>query len=382
MMQDAARSRLSDSSMFRQIKGQDHVIQILQAAIDHDRIAHAYLFHGPAGVGKYTTALYFGMALNCLSRSEFRPCGVCSSCLQLMNLDHPDLIYLFPTLNLKMSEDGRILENLDSYEGYIQNKKDRPWQEYKFNKATEIRRESVAFLIRRLSLSIYDAKYRICLIEDADAMNIPTANAFLKTLEEPPANTVMLLTTTRLSALLPTILSRCQPIYFKPLSRSVTESLLREKLDYDLGTSRSAARIAGGNFELAVKIAEGSSLGLRELAFQMVDLAREDKELEFLNLLDSLKDEINSESIQHLFFYLGFIANDLAVIGSNPDEITNIDKAEKLSQFTCSHEDLASEVFEFLTLLEDYQRKAKGNVNLRLLMHNSYFALRRLLKGC
>lgn len=369
--------------MFRQIKGQDHAIQILKTAIEHDRVAQAYLFHGPDGVGKFMSALYFGMALNCLSMSEYRPCGVCTSCRKLLNFDHPDFIYLFPTPNLQMSIDGEIKDKdgLAAYESYIQNKKESPWQQFRFNKATEIRKESVMMLIRRLDLSIFEANFRICLIEDADAMNTQTANAFLKTLEEPPRNTVMILTTSRLSSMLPTIVSRCQPVYFKPLTRSVTESLLRERFDYDLPTARGAARIAGGNFETAVKVAEGSALGLRDLAFKMLALANEEKEIEYLNLLDSIKEATNPESIRHLFAYLGFIANDLAVLRSNPDEITNIDRVEELNQLARVDEELAEDVLDFLRLIEDYRRKIEGNVNLRLLLVNCFYALRDLTRA-
>jgi len=370
--------------MFRQIQGQDHAIQILKTAIEHDRVAQAYLFHGPDGVGKFITALYFGMALNCLSKSEYRPCGVCTSCRKLLNFDHPDFIYLFPTPNLQMSVDGEIKdkESLASYQAYIQNKKATPWQQFRFNKATEIRKESVMMLIRRLDLSIYEANYRICIIEEADTMNIQTANAFLKTLEEPPRNTVMILTTSRLSNLLPTIVSRCQPVYFKPLTRSVTENLLRERFDYDLPTSRGTARIAGGNFETAVTVAEGSSLGLRDTAFKMMSLAKDDRELEYLNLLESIKEATNPESIRHLFGYLGFIANDLAVLRSNPEEITNVDRIEELNQLARVDDELAGDVLTFLNILEDYRRKIEGNVNLRLILVNNYYALRDLMRGC
>jgi DNA polymerase-3 subunit delta' len=95
-----------------------------------------------------------------------------------------------------------------------------------------------------------------------------TANAFLKTLEEPPLRTVLLLTTSRLSMVLPTILSRCQPLYFKPLARSWVENILHDQFEYDTTTARSASRIAGGNLEAALKVASENSAILRELALR------------------------------------------------------------------------------------------------------------------
>ena len=82
--------------MFSKIKGQDKAISILQRAIENDKIANSYLFYGPDGVGKFTTALYFGMALNCHAILENRPCGLCPSCLKFLAYSHLDMVYVFP----------------------------------------------------------------------------------------------------------------------------------------------------------------------------------------------------------------------------------------------------------------------------------------------
>lgn len=369
--------------MFRLIKGQDHALQILESAMNNDRVAQAYLFHGPSGVGKYTSALYFGMALNCQSQSKDRPCGQCSSCKRLLNLDHPDLIYLFPTPNFKMTPEGEIKDNasLQSYLGYIQNKIHSPWKEYRFNKAVELRLDNIRMLMNRLQLSNTDLAWRICIIENADMMNTATANAFLKTLEEPPPNTVMLLTTCRLPKILPTIISRCQSIYFKPLSRNTIQALLQDNHDFDLLASRTSARIAGGDFKAAFKLAEDSSLAIRELAFEVFGLAKEANELKYLKLLERIKESTNAESVRLLFDYLGFIANDLAMLNSNPDAITNIDKQSSLKSLCPQTDYLEDEVYAYLMQLEDFKIKVDGNVNLRLLLLNNFYALEELLKG-
>jgi len=113
----------------------------------------------------------------------------------------------------------------------------------------------------------------------------------------------------------------------------------------------------------------------------MMALALEDKELEYLQLLDSIKEATNAESIRHLIAYLGFIANDLAVLRSNPDEITNIDRIEELQTLAREDEDLADDVLDYLKITEDFRRKIDGNVNLRLILLNNYYALRDLTRG-
>lgn len=366
--------------MFRQIKGQDHALHILQAAIQNHRIAQAYLFHGPVGVGKFTTALYFGMALNCLSSSEFRPCGVCASCRKFLALDHPDLIYIFPTPNLKSNADGEYQkkEAQDQYEAFLKNKVETPWEVFRFNSSTLIRKESMSMLIKRLELSIFEGPYRICIIEDADEMNTATANAFLKTLEEPPRNTIVVLVTTRLSMMLPTIISRCQPVYFKPLTRGVLESILVDKHECDTATARVASRIAGGNLKKAIQIAAGSTGELRNLAFEITDLAIHDRELDFHFLIGRIKEYINAESLTELIGYICFIVSDMVVYHSNPEDVTNVDRLDILAAIS-PHEELADAALEFLVQAEDLKRKLDGNVNANLVLINLFMRLRALL---
>jgi DNA polymerase-3 subunit delta' len=369
--------------MFRKIRGQDHALQILTAAITNDRVAQAYLFHGPPGVGKFTSALYFGMALNCLSKSEFRPCGVCGPCRKMARFDHPDFIYLFPTPNLQMTVDGEIRskENLELYEGYIRNKQETPWQEFRFNSGVEIRKESVSMLMRRLEISIFEANWRVCIIEDCEMMNTATANAFLKTLEEPPLRTVLLLTTSRLSMVLPTILSRCQPLYFKPLARSWVENILHDQFEYDTTTARSASRIAGGNLEAALKVASENSAILRELAFEIVKMAYHKKELEFLGISANNRDLMNAETIATLINYVSHTVSDITILATNPDDITNVDKRSDLESMVIGNPYFSEDALEFLVCCEDLKRKLKGNVNPGLVFTNLFLRTQKLFTG-
>ena len=231
--------------MFAKIRGQSHALQILKSAMANNRVAQAYLFHGPAGVGKFTTALYFGMALNCLAEGEMRPCGVCSACQKLLNMDHPDFIHLFPTPNFKMSPEGEIKDsaNLQAYLGYIQNRIDSPWKEYRFNKAVELRLDNIRMLIHSLNLSISELSMRICIIEDVDMMNTATANAFLKTLEEPRLELSCCSPVAGFPRSYPPSYPAVKPFYFKPLSRSIIQQTLQEEHGFDPLSSRTALEL-------------------------------------------------------------------------------------------------------------------------------------------
>lgn len=353
------------------------MIGLLQGAIEQERIAQAYLFHGGDGVGKFMTALYFGMAVNCLYSSEYRPCGVCTSCHKFLSFQHPDFIYLFPTVNLKLSSEGEIKDSdaLKQYEAYIKNKTETPWQDYFFTGSTEIRKDSMSQLIQRLELSIHEGQYRVVIIENADMMNTQTANAFLKTLEEPPPRTLIVLITERLPQLLPTIISRCQPVYFKPLSQRVIQDILFESFQVDSVLAKNAARISGGNLKTAIRIAQDSSSSSRDKAFELIQMAAEKQDLEYLNQLKNRRD--SADAIRDLIAHMGIIANDLCVVHYCQAEVTNLDKSEFLASL--SHEQIADRIPDYLLLLDDLNRKLEGNVNPTLIQINLFLATKNLL---
>ena len=370
--------------MFRKIKGQENTIELLQKAIEHDRIAHAYLFHGSDGVGKFMTALYFGMAVNCAAMEELKPCGICASCHKFLSLEHPDFLYVFPTPVLNLNAEGEI-KNSDiakQYQAYLQNKISTPWQEFFFKETTEIRKESISLLSKRLELSIHEARYRIVIIENADMMNIPTANAFLKTLEEPPANTIIILITERLQMILPTILSRTQPLYFKPLTRGVVESILINQFETSDAQARTASRISAGNLKTAIRIGSESVSPLRDWAFELIALAARGDELGFLNLMDKYKDRQKKDQLIELLKYMRIFVGDLAVLSTHQEaDITNIDKTDTLKAMVKDNEEISGKSYDYLLWLEDLNRKIDGNVNLNLVMLNLFLKTKNLLSA-
>lgn len=368
--------------MFRRIKGQDHTVELLRRAIQNDRVAQAYLFHGSDGVGKFMTALYFGMALNCVALPELRPCGQCDSCHKFLALEHPDLIYVFPTPILDLSVDGLIKkkEALTQYQAYLKNKINRPWEEFFFKENTGIRLENIYWLMKRLELSIHEARYRIVIIENIDEMTIQTANAFLKTLEEPPRSTVIIMITERLQMVLPTILSRTQPVYFKPLARSVIETILAEQFAAEPSVARIAARISAGNLKTAIRMVQDSAPEPQQAALELVELAANSNDQGYLAMLNRRKEYQTKEQINELLKFLRILAGDLAAISlSEALEITNIDKLELLKHITANCPGITEGSHDYLLSLEDFNRKLEGNVNPQLIMINLYLRTRNWL---
>ncbi len=164
-----------------QIRGQPRVVELLRRAMAQDRVPHAYLFTGPAGAGKYQTALALAAAMNC-ERAPGEGCGTCAACERIAAGVHPDV---------------QTLE------------RQGPSQTIPI----EVIRKQV---IPALGLPPHEARARLYLVEEATSLLDPAANALLKTLEEPPARTHFVLCTASPLELLPTIRSRCQRVLFQP----------------------------------------------------------------------------------------------------------------------------------------------------------------------
>lgn len=196
---------------FDQILGQESAVAILRNALLHGRLAHAYLFLGPEGVGKRLTALTLAKAMNCESPTEAGDsCERCPSCAKVNSSNHADVILLEP-------------------EGEI------------------IKIDQVRDMQRRLRYRPLEGGRRACIIDSADRLNDAASNALLKTLEEPPDETHLILITSRPHQLLPTLLSRCQRVKFKALSSAHLVQILQKVHSLEEDKANFYASLAGGS---------------------------------------------------------------------------------------------------------------------------------------
>ncbi|MDJ0761345.1 MAG: DNA polymerase III subunit delta' [Myxococcota bacterium] len=172
------------------IQGQDGAIEILRRAVGTQKVAHAYLFSGPAGVGKSMTAQALAMVLNCRDKGS-DACGECIDCRKILKRMHPDVI------EVSLPD----------------------------NKA-RIPIDAVRSLGRQLKTRPHEGRARVAIIDPADFMTEPAANALLKPLEEPSPGNFLILISDRAHALLATVRSRCQVVRFRPLPEAVVTDLL------------------------------------------------------------------------------------------------------------------------------------------------------------
>ena len=198
---------------FEEVLGQDAVIRTLRNAVKSDRLAHAYLFVGPRGVGKTSTARIFAKALNCVKGPTETPCGECDPCREIAGGNSLDVLEIDGASN---------------------------------NGVEQIRdlRENVRFLPTR-------GQYRIYLIDEVHMLSTAAFNALLKTLEEPPAHVKFLFATTEAHKLPATIISRCQRFDLQPIRDDVAAGHLlaiakQEKVKLDPAAAEVIARAAEG----------------------------------------------------------------------------------------------------------------------------------------
>ncbi len=220
------------------ISGQERAIRVFGRMMKRDLLAHAYLLVGPSGVGKEALAFSLAKLLLCehpyFGEDHPRPCGSCAGCIKFERRTHPDLEILKP-------------------------------------QGAMIKLDQVRDLQRALSFSPLDSQRRVCLILEAQKINLPSANALLKTLEEPPDRNHLILTATSVRALLPTIVSRCQVIHCEGLPASaIMERIEGERL------------CPSGLAQFLACFSEGSISKTRDLIEQDVVFSVRERLLEFL----------------------------------------------------------------------------------------------------
>ncbi|TAM59102.1 DNA polymerase III subunit [bacterium] len=210
-----------------------------------ERLAHGYLFHGPAGVGKKTFAQLLAKSLLCEEPKQgvLGYCGRCPSCVRVDAGTHPDLFVSLGTVRMGTGDAG-------------------------FHEEEEL---TARDLVRQMSLRSYSGGWRIVILGDVEFATHEAANALLKFLEEPPAQVLMILTTAAPGRLLDTIRSRMIGVRFDPVGSAQIEAFLRAR-GVDAARARTAAGLAQGDLARALSVVEGGAYAdLRQQAAQWLD---------------------------------------------------------------------------------------------------------------
>ena len=306
---------------FSDVIGQDRAIAVLRRSITMGRVSHAYLFSGIEGCGKKKTALAFVQAVFC-GRDE--ACGVCSSCRKVASGQHPDLHILEP--------DGAF-----------------------------IKIDQVRDLQKELSYRPFEAPKKACIIDGADKFNLSSGNSLLKTLEEPPGEALLILIAPERSAVLQTILSRCQALAFQPLSGALIEGrLVRD--GFPAEAARVAATLCGGSLSRGIEIAADGVLdGRGSFLTRITALSLGDAATLFAAAEEFAADK---EGLPELMELLLSFLRDILIYRSTPEALVNTDLRQLVAREAARRSE--AQVMELIDQLIAMRRMFVRNVNARL----------------
>ncbi|KAF0110688.1 MAG: DNA polymerase III subunit delta' [Chloroflexi bacterium] len=322
--------------------GHEWAANLLKQHIVHGDVRHAYLFTGPPGIGRRSLALEFAQAINCLQSPTIgEACGNCRVCLQIVKLQQPDLSIVEPEL-----EGGLI-------------------------KVDQVRN-----LQRSLSLSPYEARFRIALLLNFQRANQNAQNALLKTLEEAPKQVILLLTADSPDNLLPTISSRCEILRLRPVSMDVLEKALISGWNIPQAHARLISHLSNGRPGLALQMIKDPTLTEKRGAWldeliHLFSLNIRDRFSSVENLTRN-RDQLRST----LQVWLSFCRDLLLITNEREDHLTNVDHEDEISALAAR---LGKEqIMGMHNSIDHSLELLEVNANLRLLVDNLLLEIPRI----
>ena len=336
-----------------QVVGQEHIKKALANAIAMDKISHAYLFTGPRGTGKTSTARIFAKSLNCVNGPTINPCGECENCRDITNSVPMDVIEIDAASNRKVEDAQNILE--------------------------------------KVMYAPVNSRYKIYIIDEVHMLSTTAFNALLKTLEEPPKNVIFILATTEVHKVLDTIKSRCQRFDFRRITTSDIVKHLRyisdcEKINItDDALATIAKNSAGGMRDSIALLDQLSVLGVQNaittddinallgrISFDVLnELSNQIIASNPANALELLEKIYNSgnEPVQILQNLLDYMKNLLIVKNCSPEiaiELTQLNDVQ-ISDLKKQSENIEShQVISLCDSCANYIKELKTTNNPRL----------------
>jgi DNA polymerase-3 subunit delta' len=287
------------------VVGQPRAIDALQAALRSGTLHHAYLFAGPEGVGKELAAVGLAQALTCPEQPEVG-CGKCANCLRVVKGLHPDVTWVMP-------DEERVARGLAGR------------SDFTGTPSRDIRVEQIRGLQERLSLHGLESRRKVALITSAHRMNESAQNAFLKTLEEPPADTTLILIAAEMDRLLPTIRSRCSKVQFAPLPVELVAQRVQQERKLDPQTAALAAVMAGGSLGRALSL-DVEGLAQRKEIITRFEALRPEDALPLLRFAEEYGG--SREDAEQALTLLALWTRDVALMKVGVEGLANLDMKE------------------------------------------------------
>ncbi|MEJ2729732.1 MAG: DNA polymerase III subunit delta' [Deltaproteobacteria bacterium] len=333
---------------FELLINQEQPIRLLTTLLRNRTLPHALLFTGTEGVGKEATAVALAMACNCrrelpefkaedrsgqdpvnssgeINLTTMGACGVCKSCRKIAAGNHPDIIHVQPS-------------------------------------GPFIKIDQIRALLQTLAMKPYEATTRLAIISGAQAMNMAASNALLKILEEPPSRSMLVLTATRKSDLLPTIVSRCQNVGFNPIPKEKIAQWLKDEHGLEQQSAEIIAAMANGSFSRAKMMVNNNWLQLRKWVIAEMDHLS----LEPIDRLFALAERLSreKETIAQSLEIIKVWFRDLIISRYDGAKIINRDVADKIER--ASRKNHLPDLLSKVDVVQKTQTRLAANTNLRL----------------
>jgi DNA polymerase-3 subunit delta' len=378
--------------LWNNIIGQENAIEKLKAAYKNGKVAHAYLFYGNEGTGKDAAAIEFAKLINCTNPvSGEEACGKCENCVKTTEFksEYFHFICALPAGKAEQTDSDPIEKlsssDFDTYMEQIGLKSKNPYYRINIPSANNIRINSIRDLINKSYLSTSRNFKKIFVVSEADRMKQEASNALLKVLEEPPKNSVLILTTSKLNTLPQTVIGRCQSIHFEPLD----ENLIKEKLisideiknNYSTDEIILASKLGFGSYSRATKLLEMGITEIRDNAIKFLISIVTNKYSDLVNIIRSTATKNNKDKIKYFLFYLNIWFRDLLKVKYSGMErntgIANFDIKDRLDKFIDTYPN--TDIFNVIMILEESEKYITQNVQLQLILLNLSFKLKKLI---
>ena len=334
--------------MFSKLIGNDDVKESLRRLLSGGRVPGSMLFTGEEGIGKKLFALELAKALNCRQRRGVEACDECSSCKRISRST-------FPAFGKDDDDKERMIWSEHADVAMVRPHK----QLIRINPIRELEREA--------NFRPFEGAARVFIVEDADLMNPSASNALLKALEEPPATSHLILTTTNPTALLATIRSRCQIIRFAPIASEEVEKFLIEQKDISAEDARLLARTSQGSIGRALAGDVETYRDRREMMLRVLRaLTLTNDRLELLHSSEDLAAAKDRQEYEHRLQALEILIRDAwaLALGRPAETIVNGDLLGPLQQI--AGEMKSAQAGAWLKQIEELRGTLEVNINRKI----------------
>jgi DNA polymerase III subunit delta' len=328
---------------FSTLIGNERIKRLLQRAVAEDRIGQSLLMAGPCGVGKYHFAVALAKALNCEHVIQGDACGDCVTCRKIERREHGDVRIL-----MRETKDPTILKE---------------------NKSRFIKIEYTRALSEQAQFRPYEGRRRVFIIDEAEWMLEPAANSLLKTLEEPPPTSLVILVTSKPYSLIETIRSRCLMLNFAPLSAQEIEQHLKTKENRPADEARLLARVARGSIGRALEINIDEYHQMRNTMLALVEtLALAPDDTKLLSASEYLGRKLEKEAFEEHLDTLTILLDDLfhLKLKLSGESLTNVDVIDRLTRIA-DHTTM-EQITQWADRIEQIFVALPRNVNRQLAM--------------